>query len=217
MFTSSENVRVLLLPSRLTFLFKLCSLPHRSNTCSTCHCRSRPEKQLQMLTSSVGLNPHQIDAWSCVWGDFSAKKYYNFCFWDVQVDPEFKLIWKSKCTMKIKVFPWLLMADRLNPRDMLRGRHYNIGTDLKCLLCGAAREIAERLFFDCQFSACCWDKLQVSWPSGGDRLQKLHAGRVAWSGTLFTECFATTAWNIWKERNNKNFRGIHPTLSGSWF
>lgn len=63
--------------------------------------------------------------------------------------------------MKIKVFLWLLLADRLNTRDMLHRRHYNIGSDLNCLLCGGARETVEHLFFDCPFSVSCWNKLQI--------------------------------------------------------
>lgn len=34
-----------------------------------------------------------------------------------------------------KVFAWLLLADRLNMRNMLRRRHYRVANDYTCLLC----------------------------------------------------------------------------------
>lgn len=48
----------------------------------------------------------------------------------------FKWLWKTVCTPKIKVFGWLLLSDRLNTHNMLKRRHYNIGSNLDCLLCG---------------------------------------------------------------------------------
>lgn len=65
------------------------------------------------------------DRWFCVWDDtgrkgFAPSEFYKFCFKDIQVDDAFSWIWKSKCTKKWKVFAWLLLADRLNTRNMLR-------------------------------------------------------------------------------------------------
>ena len=52
------------------------------------------------------------------------------------VDAAFGWIWKTKCTMQWKVFVSLLLADRLNTRNMLRSRHYKIqNDDYTCLLC----------------------------------------------------------------------------------
>lgn len=54
----------------------------------------------------------------------------------MNVDAAFTWIWKSKCTMQWKVFLWLLLADRLNTRNMLRRRHYRItDDDYSFLLC----------------------------------------------------------------------------------
>lgn len=172
-------------------------------------------RQIQFLSAEVRLTT-QRDSWRCPWGEYTAKRFYEFCFREVQVDPEFCLIWKSKCTMKIKVFLWLLLADRMNTRDMLRRRHYNIGNDLSCMLCDTrARETVEHLFFDCPFSVSCWNKLNITWPDQGDRMHKIHTSRTSWQGAMFTECFATAAWSLWKERNNKYFKSI-PNSCRSW-
>ena len=47
------------------------------------------------------------------------------------------------------------------------------------------------------------------------RLELLHAGKNSWSGPMFMELFIVAAWGIWKERNDKHFRGVQPTLR-SW-
>lgn len=59
----------------------------------------------------------------------------------------FKWLWKSKSIPKIKVFGWFLLSDRLNTRNMLKRRHYNIGSNLDCLLCEThVEETVEHLF-----------------------------------------------------------------------
>lgn len=74
--------------------------------------------------------------------------------------------------MKIKVFGWLLLSDRLNTRNMLKRRHYNIGNDYDCILCGLhIEETLEHLFFECQFSTECWSSLGITWNQGQPRLQ----------------------------------------------
>ena len=119
--------------------------------------------------------------------------------------------------MKIKVFGWLLFHDRLNTRNMLRRRHYNIGNDFTCLLCGQnIEETVDHMVFTCQFSKRCWDTLHIQWPGFDDRLNALQLARIAWPNPFFTEVFLTAAWSLWKERNNKHFRGVAPSIA-SWF
>uniref|UniRef100_A0A453P0T0 Reverse transcriptase zinc-binding domain-containing protein n=1 Tax=Aegilops tauschii subsp. strangulata TaxID=200361 RepID=A0A453P0T0_AEGTS len=69
-------------------------------------------------------------------------------------------------------------SDRLNTRNMLKRRHYNIGDNLDCLLCGQhVEETVEHLFFHCDFSKACWDTLHISWPPHGNRLELLKQMR----------------------------------------
>ena len=48
----------------------------------------------------------------------------------------------------------------------------------------------------------------------GNRLQLLHAAKSTWTRPMFMNIFIIAAWSIWKERNNKHFRGIVPTVDG---
>ena len=65
------------------------------------------------------------DVW--VWpgrsGSFSAKSFYTLMHSHLPTIQPCKWLWKSRCTMKIKVFGWLLFFDRLNTKDLLIRRH----------------------------------------------------------------------------------------------
>ena len=143
-------------------------------------------------------------------------KYYSFYFRDTVAHQSFRWLWKSKSTMKIKVFGWLLLSDRLNTRNMLKRRHYNIGDDHDCILCGLhIEETVEHLFFECQFTQPCWASFGLSWQQGGTRLQNIEVAKETWARPLFMETFLLAACSIWKEQNNKHFRGIAPSRD-SW-
>ena len=119
--------------------------------------------------------------------------------------------------MKIKVFGWLLLQDRLNTRDMLRRRHYDIGDDFTCLLCGQnTEETLEHMTFTCQLSERYWAKLRIDWPDFQNRFAALQNAQPNWPNPFFFEVFFTAAWSLWKERNNKHFRGVAPSIA-SWF
>ena len=124
---------------------------------------------------------------------------------------------KSSATMKIKVFGWLLLSDLLNTRNMLKRRHYKIGDNYGCILCGTNdEETLEHMIFHCPFSKACWDTLHIHWATQGDRLFWIQEAKTAWNNPMFMEIFLYASWSLWKERNNKHFRGIAPSIA-SWF
>ena len=43
----------------------------------------------------------------------------------------------------------------------------------------------------------------------------VHEGKNRWARPMFLEVFVVAAWAIWKERNDKHFRGIQPSFV-SW-
>ena len=155
--------------------------------------------------------------WYYTWGKsiYRPADYYKFFFRDANAHPAFSLLWHSRCIMRIKVFGWLLMVDRLNTRDMLKRRHFDIGDDHSCLLCGNHdEETVDHMIFTCTFSQACWRKLGISWPPFTCRIQLLQQAKHSWGRPLFFETFLVAAWSHWKERNNKHFRRITPTVGG---
>ena len=91
---------------------------------------------LNRLIDDLDRDMGMPDQWLYVWGvsEYRTKKFYKFFFRDIIPVPVLPLIWKTKCVMKLKVFAWLLIQDRLNTRDMLARRHCPI-SDISCVIC----------------------------------------------------------------------------------
>ena len=99
---------------------------------------------------------------------------------------------------------------------MLKRRHYNIGDDYNCLLCDQQiEETVEHMIFQCPFSQRCWSILGITWQQTGSRLRWISMAAHDWSSPMFMDVFLQAAWSIWKERNNKHFRGVAPMV-GTW-
>ena len=66
------------------------------------------------------------DTWTWRFGKkgvYTAKKFYTHVHEPLHSNPLLMWIWKSCCTLKTKVFAWLVIMDRLNTKDMLLRRH----------------------------------------------------------------------------------------------
>ncbi|XP_037432425.1 uncharacterized protein LOC119299287 [Triticum dicoccoides] len=177
-------------------------------------------RHIQEITAHVGNQVDEVerDQWCYAWGTdvYTAKSYYKFYFRDVSTHKAYKWLWKSSATMKIKVFGWLLLSDRLDTRNMLKRRHYKIGDNYGCILCGTNdEETLEHMIFHCPFSKACWDTLHIHWATQGDRLFWIQEAKTAWNNPMFMEIFLYASWSLWKEKNNKHFRSIAPSIS-SW-
>lgn len=127
-------------------------------------------EELQSTLAAVELSPGVKDEWRCVWGPkgFVASKYYKYCFREMEADEAFSWIWRSKCTNKWKVFAWLVMADRINTRNMLKRRKMKLRDDIyTCLLCDTPRRKRWNI---CSFGAPSAKRAGTGWGStGGDR------------------------------------------------
>ena len=175
--------------------------------------------QLQDLLSLINSNVESKDIWK--WpsksGEFKSKIYYESCFSHLVVDPIFKWIWKCACTLKFKVFGWLLLMDRLNTRDMMQRRNWIIQDDTRVLCLCASHEDRTHLFFACNFSQRVWNYLGISWiaqPNQSTYEMALSARRD-FGHPFFTEVVFTATWNIWTQRNGKIFRNERPSFI-SW-
>ena len=62
-------------------------------------------RQLQSEVMEVQLS-NELNQWTYIWDTslFTTKQYYTFYFREIQAHEAFGWIWKSKSTMKIKVF-----------------------------------------------------------------------------------------------------------------
>ena len=162
-------------------------------------------------------DPMIPDVW--IWpgqsGGYTAKSFYMIMHSHLPTIKPCKWLWQSKCTMKIKVFGWLLFFDRLNTKDMLVRRHWRSNQDDNlCLICSElAYEDRIHLFFNCTFSCRIWNYLGIDWSGGSDILQCLLHARSNFTHPFFVEVMLTAAWNIWILRNGRTFRAKRATFS----
>jgi hypothetical protein len=89
--------------------------------------------ELQLLLQQNPPNDHE-DIWTYYWGEkYTASKFYQHIHAHLVVPPVFKWLWKSCCIMKTKTFAWLLLAHRLNTRDLLQRRHWIVTDETHCV------------------------------------------------------------------------------------
>lgn len=76
--------------------------------------------------------------WSRASGSYTTRSYYAIMHSHLPTILPCQWLWQSKCTMKIKVFVWLLFFDRLNTEDLLVRRHWrSTHEDNFCVICSA--------------------------------------------------------------------------------
>jgi hypothetical protein len=116
------------------------ALLHSTPLISNFHLPFSSEAYHQFLNLESRLNDIHIlpepDLWSFSWGNslFSAAKAYKVLVGNHGVHPIFKWLWKPKCQMKHKIFFWLLLNDRINTKDLLQRKNYNLDS-YTCDMC----------------------------------------------------------------------------------
>nr|GEW20063.1 RNA-directed DNA polymerase, eukaryota, reverse transcriptase zinc-binding domain protein [Tanacetum cinerariifolium] len=109
--------------------------------------------ELGQILSSISLSSVS-DRWSWTLhglGDFSVKSAREKIDKHVLVVSPAQNRWSKVLSIKINVFSWRMMLDKLPSRSNLHNRGINI-TCILCLNCGAAIENRNHLFFDCLMS-----------------------------------------------------------------
>ncbi|XP_073351675.1 uncharacterized protein [Aegilops tauschii subsp. strangulata] len=176
----------------------------------------REFNQLSSLLSGTSFDNGCNDIWAWRHGkkaEYSAKKYYDFVHQPVIANPILSWVWKSCCTMTIKMFAWLVIMDRVNTKDMIQRRHWRINDGPSCVLCPTGvTEDRNHLFFQCNFSMRIWNYLQVSWLDSNDMVQIAVHARKEFNKPFFSEVGFLAWWNIWKVRNDRAFRHVNPTF-----
>jgi hypothetical protein len=167
---------------------------------------------LYQIVSQAQVNNQGRDKWTYIWGSerYTPSKFYNLCFASIQVPQPFKWIWRTKVSKKIKFFIWLLFRDKINSRNLLKRKHFKIeGDDYSCVLYNLnIEELSYHLIFQCPFSSECWDYLDISWDHSLLFFDTIQKAKQEFSAFFFMEIFSIAAWEIWKQRNGKIFRGV---------
>jgi retron-type reverse transcriptase len=175
-------------------------------------------ENLQMQLGSIEYDQEGVDTWKPIWGDtYTSNKYYTYVFKGMESHSIFKVIWKCRCTPRIKFFAWLILVDRLNTKDMLQRRHLNVQGTTTCVMCtSGSLETLHHLFFECPFAQQCWSRIDISWDNSLELLDRFMHARARHLIPFFTEATFIVAWELWKIRNDKVFARRDPTIALWW-
>ena len=162
------------------------------------------------------VEPSAMDVWYWHGSDkfYTPKRFYIQMHFNLPFNPLLNWIWSSSCTMKIKVFAWMMIMDRLNTKDMVERRHWHIEDGTTCVLCHLqVREDMDHLFFNCLFSQRVCNFLQIDWSQGNTMTEIVVNARRDFNKPFFAEVVFTACWNIWLIRNAKVVTHIRPSFN----
>jgi hypothetical protein len=172
--------------------------------------------QMQELEFELlNLEPSDLyDTWTYIWGSpiFSASKAYKHLIGHSNADPIFKLLWKTSCQGKHKIFFWLILRDKLSTRNMIRRRGMFL-EDYHCVLCQQSiEETVMHLFFYCPFARDCWAIINFSFADHLSVSQIFQAWKRKLLVDFSLDIFIIWCWAIWLVRNDVIFRNRNPSV-----
>ncbi|KAJ4730412.1 RNA-directed DNA polymerase (reverse transcriptase)-related family protein [Rhynchospora pubera] len=147
-------------------------------------------------------------------GTFTSKSAYFIMRDPGMRSPYYKVLWKTKALLKVKILYWIAMLDRLLTRENMHNKGWTVDRD--CVLCRNAVETELHMFVQCPFTKYVW---QDFIRPGAILRMSAHLSEV-WLlnrkllKMSFKDNWDTTwmagAWNIWKMRCTVIFEGAQP-------
>ena len=136
-----------------------------------------------------------------------------------------KCIWKLSIPVKVKVFVWILVLDKLNVQSILqRRRPYPSLSPGWCILCKRHNESIDHLFLHCDFAFRLWTNILKEFGTEwviprstkdlltlGQGLSLTKKGKTCWKVAV-----SATLWAIWLERNKRIFEETEETIESTW-
>jgi hypothetical protein len=162
---------------------------------------------LHIAISSIMDSNNTYDKWTLTVGEnnFSTKKVYAALVKAPPAPKPFKWIWKSPCLPKHKFFFWLLLQDRLNTRDLLSRKNFQLESK-NCVLCMEdADETLIHLFFSCDFSQVIWWKIGKEWHTDLQLINMLLDTFNRSANHFFKIAMMAGCWSIWNHKNKITF------------
>ena len=172
---------------------------------------------LQLAVSQFHLSVETADTWAWHGARFSAwNVYHHLQELEGSSDTTMllkccRIIWKRRIPLKIKIFSWLLLRQRLMTRSFRQ--RFCPGSSAECPLCGGVSEDCSHLFFECTFA-------QASWRAASTSSLDVSAAKSFWSSIAWGPFRRAAEWNtifanlwaIWLHRNEVVFRGRSPSV-----
>ncbi|XP_024636621.2 uncharacterized protein [Medicago truncatula] len=177
--------------------------------------------ECRALLLDVSLNPIVSDSW--VWlpdpsGGYTVRGAYSLLI--SQVPPvavdDLDLVWHKQVPLKVSVFAWRLLRDRLPTRTNLIARRV-LSSDMSSCVAGCGHpESARHLFLLCDTFGSLWHLVR-DWIGcfGVDTdnisahfLQFTHLIGGGAARSFMQLIWLLCAWVVWNERNNRMFNHV---------
>nr|GFA84174.1 hypothetical protein [Tanacetum cinerariifolium] len=134
-----------------------------------------------------------------------------------------KTIWFAHCLPRHAFHLWLVMRISLKTQDKLCPWDVEPFTDLstlRCVFCQAHMDSHEHIFFECSYASRVWSLVQVY--TKMKYVRPLLNEITLWFQTVASKrtvqvivgklIFAAASYYIWRERNNRLFKGTRRSL-----
>jgi hypothetical protein len=147
-------------------------------------------------------------------GQFSVRSAYEALHLPSHAMPWSALVLETWAPLKIKLFLWLAFRRRHWTAD--RRLRHGLDAHDSCLLCGQEPETIDHIIVSCSYAKQVWWRIREALNECGQVrecdciLDWWEAWRALWTGSCkqgADSIFALVAWELWKERNARLFRG----------
>ena len=175
--------------------------------------------ELCLLLQNVILQVNKEEKW--IWNLEKSNAYSVRSAYTCQsaqipiVDPvELKLLWQKIVSLKVVVFVWRLLRNRLSTKDNLRRRGVLHTGSCQCVSSCDSMETVNHLCLHCSLFGTVrncilyWIGLSTAVPLNvSDHFTQFcfDGGKSQVQHTILIVIWFANVWEIWKERNNKIF------------
>ena len=157
-------------------------------------------------------------------GSFSVKEAYSIRMTRIEEKEDiWRKIWEVNLWPKVALFVWLVVRKRILTGENLR--KWGIVGPSQCCLCLQAEDTMGHIMDIFPFAESIWDKGAMMFRRS-DRIHGLPSQTIRdWNQCAFTSPILRTIWNaflgmamwcIWKERNERIFRGQRKIPEEIW-
>ena len=125
----------------------------------------------------------------------------------------FRYLWKAAAILRYNFFFWLLIHDRINTRNLLQRKTFNVPS-ASCVLCDhETDETSYHLIWDYPFALGCWDSITTHRQRGISIYDEIINSRFAYPKGIAMDIIIMGSWHIWMQRNDFIFKNKIPSIT----
>lgn len=146
-------------------------------------------------------------------GQYTVRSMYRMMAHRGVINYRMRTVWGCKLPMKLKIFLWQIMQDKLQTGTNLKKKKWK--GNHKCTICDVP-ETSDHIFFTCILARFTWTciKEAMGWdrvPIGLQDFLEKWVKRGSKNNNLVIYCFTIVLWSLWTTRNKFAIEGVFPS------